>query len=252
MVPPLPGCSLQPGSSSRWGHGCPMAEGSGCSSPARGDCDGRKEKLEGGERRREGRGWWRAPGSRAWPEEGEGWGGGVPRQPPPRCSPPRPQRGQHCPNKAIGSQELLPKITPWPGPHFGALLWRRREIQPPRSSLPTSGQAASRGWESKCLPKIAAGKGRLVPHVIPWRWQREDKEQKPRGFQSHLSYLGDSVQARPRADGIPLTAHKAPSSCSTGWQRAAAGSAHLCGMGCLWAKLSQPSAGCMFASQKMH
>lgn len=134
MVPPLPGCSPQPGSSSGWGHGRPMAEGSGCSSPARGDRNGRKEKLEGGERRGEGGGWWGPRGSRARPEGGEGRdraGGGSRKQPPPRRSLPRLQRGQRCPNKAIGSQELLPKITSWPGPRFGALLWRRRESQPP-------------------------------------------------------------------------------------------------------------------------
>lgn len=50
--------------------------------------------------------------------------------------------------------------------------------------------------------------------------------------QSHLSHPKDIVRARPRADGIPLTAHEAPSGCrSIGWQCAGAGSAHLFGMG---------------------
>lgn len=47
-----------------------------------------------------------------------------PARPPPRPALlPRREKGQRCPNKAIGSQELLPKITPLePGPRLGALL----------------------------------------------------------------------------------------------------------------------------------
>lgn len=50
-----------------------------------------------------------------------------PARPPPAPSRPallpRREKGQRCPNKAIGSQEQLPKITPLePGPRLGALL----------------------------------------------------------------------------------------------------------------------------------
>lgn len=63
------------------------------------------------------------------PRQRKGWGSRAGRSPPPGRRPPRPallprrEKGQRCPNKAIGSQELLPKITPLePGPRLGALL----------------------------------------------------------------------------------------------------------------------------------
>lgn len=166
--------------------------------PAEGPGNGRKEKFEGGERRGAGRvrappggaaeprrylprrrapaagmglsGEPSSPGSRAarGAEEGGPEPAALPRPPPlpapARCSAllPRREKGQRCPNKAIGSQELLPKITPRsPASARGPFYEGGKRHSPPsrpsvRPSPPRPGQGSRRrtGWESKRLLKI--------------------------------------------------------------------------------------------------
>lgn len=157
--------------------------------PAEGPGNGRKARSEGGERGsraaplpappprpRRGHG---PPPGRPSPAAGEpspapGGGRGSPAgRRPPRPVPlrsallPRREKGQRCPNKAIGSQELLPKITPRsPASASGPFYEGGKRHIPPPPPPPGQGSRRRRGWESKCLLKIEPGKGqRRSPHT---------------------------------------------------------------------------------------
>lgn len=97
-------------------------------------------------------------------------GRAPPARPPPPPLPcparsallPRREKGQRCPNKAIGSQELLPKITPRsPASASGPFYEGGKRHIPPRPPSPAPGRdpGGEDGWESKCLLKIEPGKG---------------------------------------------------------------------------------------------
>lgn len=230
--------------------------------PAEGPGNGRKEKLQRVERRGAGR--VQAPpvgaaeprrylpprrghgaargaeqpgerspaGSRAarGADEGGPEPAALPR-PPPLPAPalrstllPRREKGQRCPNKAIGSQELLPKITPRsPASASGPFYEGGKRHSPPyRPSVrpPRPGQGSRRrtGWESKCLLKIERaweGGASLPPRCPAGRTgSRPGSGGNGRGSREpRPGAMSRAERSRGAAPGLPAPGLPAP-----GWQ----------------------------------